>query len=181
MVQGDTENPSMFQDPMDNMLDAMREIAFRTSVRAGMDYGNITNATYRQEIECHGSAKHSIYITDFRYMAAAALVSILGIFFVGLTLYGWWELGRVVSLSPLEIAKAFDAPLLAHAGSNVDLSDNKNLGLVGTTRVQYGGYVNEDISVQENREESTDVQRRKLVMGLSGKVKKPIAGETYGS
>lgn len=171
----------LFQDPMAIMLDAIREIAFRTSVHAAMN-ANITNITNaQQEIEYHGFAKHSIYVTDFRYMAAAVAVSIFSLFAVGLTLWGWWELGRRVSLSPLEIAKAFDAPLLTHAGSNLDLSDNKKLGFVGITPVQYGeGLTEDDVSMRDGSGGKTGVQRRRLVMGIPGGVRRPIAGATYG-
>lgn len=34
---------------------------------------------------------------------------------------GWWKLGRKVSLSPVEMAKAFGASLLAKTGNNEEV------------------------------------------------------------
>lgn len=34
---------------------------------------------------------------------------------------GWWKLGRKVSLSPVEMVKAFGASFLAKAGSNEEV------------------------------------------------------------
>jgi hypothetical protein len=64
-----------FKDPMEDMLDKFREIAFRASVRAGKDRAFVTDA--QQSVTYHGTANHSIYITDFRYMIAAAVVHFL--------------------------------------------------------------------------------------------------------
>ena len=52
------------QDPMDQMLDAVREITFRTAVHAGKDTSthNVTNAV--QSVGYRGYQLQSIYITD---------------------------------------------------------------------------------------------------------------------
>lgn len=52
------------QDPMDQMLDAPREITFRTAVHAGKDTSthNVTNAV--QSVGYRGYQLQSIYITD---------------------------------------------------------------------------------------------------------------------
>ncbi|KAH7070204.1 hypothetical protein FB567DRAFT_564734 [Paraphoma chrysanthemicola] len=178
VVSGDDAWNLTFSDPMNGMLDTMREIAFRTAVRAGKDYANVTNST--QDVQYTGRSTHSIYNTDFRYMAAAVVVSILSVIAISITFYGWWELGRTVSLSPLEIAKAFDAPLLAHIGSNLDLSHNKHLGPIATRRVRYGAKINEqDYSTQYTGGQGH--QRRRLVMGVAGEVRTPTAGEPFGN
>lgn len=44
---------------------------------------------------------------------------------VALTFHGWWRLGREVSMSPLEIARAFNAPLLQQAEPNATGDDLK--------------------------------------------------------
>ncbi|KAF2027386.1 hypothetical protein EK21DRAFT_72062 [Setomelanomma holmii] len=178
MVSGNDSWNLNFADPMDGMLDTMREIAFRTAVRAAKDYANITNST--QEVQYSGLATHSIYDTDFRYMAGAIVVSVLSVIAIGVTFYGWWDLGRTVSLSPLEIAKAFDAPLLAQVGSNLDLSHNKHLGAIATARVRYGAKINEqDYSTQYASGQIH--QRRRLVMGVAGEVRSPTAKEPFGN
>ncbi|KAH5348573.1 hypothetical protein HBI49_198500 [Parastagonospora nodorum] len=165
-----------FLDPMDAMLDKMREIAFRTAVRVGRDQpNNITDADQTTTFE--GLKTRSIYVTDFRYMLAAGVLSIMSVIAISLPFHGWWQLGRTVSLSPLEIAKAFDAPILAQIGSNLDLSDSKNLGSVAGVRVQYG--VKGDEQVYNGR--YGDGLKRKLVMGYGGYVGRPNRGDVFGS
>jgi hypothetical protein len=169
-----------FEDPMEDMLDKFREIAFRASVRAGRDRANVTDA--QQSITYHGTANHSIYISDFRYMTAAAAVSIASIIAICATFYGWWQLGRTATLGPLEIAKAFDAPLLTQVGSNVNLSNNSNLGgVVGATRVQYGVRADEAAYTTQYTGGQMNQQRRRLVMGPAGQVGRPNTGDVFGS
>jgi hypothetical protein len=164
-----------FHDPMDSMLDKMREIAFRTAVRAGSDLGDV------REVASIGSSTRPIYVTDFRYMAAATVLSIASILAISLTFYGWWELGRSVSLGPLDIAKAFDAPLLAQLGSNMDLAQTRNLGPVADVVVQYGEMLHERATTTQYVAGTGEHGRRRLVMGLVGDVQKPVAGVVYGS
>jgi len=118
------------QDPMDQMLDALREITFRTAVHAGKDTSthNVTNAV--QSVEYRGYQLQSIYITDPKYMVAAAILSVLSIIAVGATFYRWWELGRPFSMGPLELASAFEAPLLRAASEDAGLDDNVHRRLV---------------------------------------------------
>jgi hypothetical protein len=49
---------------------------------------------------------------------------------------GWWQLGRRVSLNPLETAAAMGAPLLADINSNAGRS--RIVEAVGKRRVRYG-------------------------------------------
>jgi hypothetical protein len=51
-------------------------------------------------------------------------------------LWGWWELGRTVSLSPLETANAFAAPMLEYGRSHEVVGILKE---VGATQVRDEG------------------------------------------
>ena len=53
-----------------------------------------------------------VFKSDFAFFFAAAALELLTIVLVASTFFGYWRLGRQVSFSPLEIAKAFDAPML---------------------------------------------------------------------
>lgn len=156
---------------MNYMVNAMREIAFRTAVLAGKDEDNrdVTNAL--QQVKYQGIATHSLYVSDWWYMTGAAVLSVVSVVVVGLTFYGWWELGHDVSLSPLDIARAFDSPLLKHDSP----------GLAGLQRVQYGKEiaVERDAASKEIGGQYADREtgRRRLVLGLTGTVKRPSAGE----
>ena len=66
-----------------------------------MDPGLSTQKTITGLLE----GDHGVYHTNFWYFLAAALVEVICIAFVAPTYYGWWELGRPISFSPLELAK----------------------------------------------------------------------------
>ncbi|KAF2828753.1 hypothetical protein CC86DRAFT_288434 [Ophiobolus disseminans] len=168
-----------FSDPMDGMLDKMREIAFRTAVRAGRDRANVTDAA--QSVNFHGSGTHAIYVTHTGFMVAAAALSIASIVAIAVLFYGWWELGRSVYYTPLDIAKAFDAPLLAPLGSNLDLSRTGNLKPVAAEKVRYGEQVIDHASKTQYVGGNREHGRRRLVMGLSSDIKRPRAGQVYGN
>jgi hypothetical protein len=51
------------------------------------------------------------------------------------TYWGWWRLGREVSMSPLEIARAFGAPLLETADPNATGDDLKRE--LGTQEIRF--------------------------------------------
>jgi hypothetical protein len=184
MIRGNISDSrdEKFDDPMESMLDKIREIAFRTAVRAGRDESLKPNETDAvQQVAYRGSATYSIYITDFRYMIGAAALSIASILATSLCFWGWWQLGRTVSLSPLEIAKAFDSPLLSQIGSNLDLSENKNLGYVAGMRLQYGVRADDQAYSTQYAGGHMNHQRRRLVIGQVGYVGKPNAGDHYGN
>jgi len=55
-------------------------------------------------------------------------------------LRGWWRLGRQVSLSPIEISRAFGAPeLLVGSASNSDVGEL--ISNVGERGIRYGEVV----------------------------------------
>jgi hypothetical protein len=49
---------------------------------------------------------------------------------------GWWQLGREVSFNPIEMAEAFNTPLLQHADAAHKDADHL-LELVGDKNVKY--------------------------------------------
>ncbi|KAJ9661889.1 hypothetical protein H2198_001641 [Neophaeococcomyces mojaviensis] len=123
-----------WRDPMEDMINSMREIAFRTSLQIAADNTSYPNAS--QIVPFIGETPKTVYTTNYNYMAGAVLVSFLGVIFVIPTFHGFWELGRPVSFSPLEIAKAFNAPLLQGVQGNGHVNDLLNE--VGAMKVRYG-------------------------------------------
>lgn len=53
--------------------------------------------------------------------------------------WGWWELGRSVSLNPLEVGLAFDSPVFSIVNSNNCCS--QIVRTIGPREVKYGGQV----------------------------------------
>lgn len=103
-------------DPTDYMLNQLRQIAFRMSLQAAKDDANASNAT--QTVSYTGTSTKTIFTTNFSLVAVAASLNILAVVAILPTYYGWWALKRKSSMSPLETARAFAAPLLRDAGAN---------------------------------------------------------------
>lgn len=127
-----------YNDPMDRMLEAIREIAFRAALRAGRDETNKTVTAAEQEVPYSGRGFDSVYKTNRTLMVIAALLNVVSLSVVAATFYGWWNLGREVSMNPLEIAKAFNAPALNHVGSNMAIQ--KIVKDVNNVPIRYGEY-----------------------------------------
>ncbi|KAK8172525.1 hypothetical protein BKA80DRAFT_263170 [Phyllosticta citrichinensis] len=127
-----------WNDPTDDILDAVREVAFRTSLYATTD--SSVNDTARnaldpsQDVYYVGESLNTVYSTDMIKMIIGAALAVLGLLGALPLYYGWWELGRDVTMSPVEIAKAFDARLLAKTNEH----DAKGLVRAGKKiRIKY--------------------------------------------
>ncbi len=110
------------------MLRSLREYAFRASldvprhVNRTLSKGTADNTTlhwqagWSQLVPMNTTSERTVYGTDWAFAAVAAAASVMGAAAVLPLYYGCWTLGRRVSLNPLEIAKAFGAPLLDDVG-----------------------------------------------------------------
>lgn len=119
-------------DPTPDIIAGIRELGFRTAIAA-------TNSTTEQTVLATEIANVQVYVSHYRYLAGALVVMLLGIVLVFPTFLGWWQLGRKMSLSPIEIAKAFNAPLLEGCRSNSKMKII--LEEVGGLEVVYGEVV----------------------------------------
>jgi hypothetical protein len=109
----------------------------------------------------------NVFKSDHKYLIAN---TVLTIFFMALVLpsfIGWWELGRKVSLDPVEIAKAFDAPMFQGPGSNAPL--HQLVRDYGQRRVQYG----------EVEGVGSGTMKRQLKLGNPHELTRPLAGTVY--
>ncbi|KAK4449802.1 hypothetical protein QBC34DRAFT_437868 [Podospora aff. communis PSN243] len=162
-----------YNDPMDDILNAYRELALRISVAAAAegrpvgadDTGMSQFEPYSQNVAYTSELVRIQYAADRRNLAVAVVISLLGPVATLVLFWGWWQLGRSFSLSPLEIANAFGAPngFLASGGSNASGDElAKHVKVAGDPMVRYGvggGY--------------------RLVVALAAQdvVRKPQAGE----
>lgn len=79
------------------------------------------------------------YITDFNYVAGALVATFVTILLVFPVYWGFWQLGRKVTLGPLEIANAFNAPIIKPDNVRGQHGDFEEvLHEVGKRRVRYG-------------------------------------------
>ncbi|CEI63377.1 hypothetical protein FVEN_g96 [Fusarium venenatum] len=89
-------------NPMENIIEAAREISFRASMQYAAE--NITNS---QTTEFKRNTMQSVYETDYSKMAIALVVAMAGTLATLPLFWGFWDLGRHVSLNPFEVVIAF--------------------------------------------------------------------------
>ena len=87
---------------------------------------------------------HSLY----GYPAASSAIMLTGLLVTLIMLQGRWILGRSVTLSPLETAKAFYAPIMEHTGHSITAD-----GVLGKVGQMWVKYVDGEMVVQTVREE----------------------------
>lgn len=96
----------------------------------------LVNRTMHQDAEVYMTFTETVYRVQAGWLAGAFVVIAVACLSIMPTYWGWWRLGRSVSMSPLEIAKAFDAPIMGHARPNGTADDHLNA--VGRMQVRYG-------------------------------------------
>ena len=199
-------------DPVDDMISMIQDLSFRTAIATTFQYAmppspgyNITSAqpevlspnltlvnrTLSQTVNASMTYPETIYQADFGWLAGSVAVIIIAFIAVTPTFNGWWHLGRTVSMSPIEIAKAFDAPLLRYADPNGTASDL--LEEVGASKIQYGtsqrfdregglgpSQVQRTVSRDDIGEDSPKALPRKtLHFGMRETVETPCEGATF--
>lgn len=122
--------------PTDYIKSALINFMFRAALDAGVGHpslaGNVTQTFSAQRV-----TPVLVYRANYRYLAASVAVTSIGLLAAMILLWGWWELGRPVSLSPLETAKAFGAPLLQETAHRREAGEI--LASTGEANVHYDG------------------------------------------
>ncbi|KAK2800690.1 hypothetical protein FQN50_008000 [Emmonsiellopsis sp. PD_5] len=133
-----------FDDPADDMKRNIHELMFRTALAAVSAPGNEKNrAKMNKTIVVEQTNKELVFQARYEYLGGALVVMLAALLAVSMTYYGWWQLGRKMSMSPIEMARVFNAPLLKGAPSNAKIRDL--LAEVGKTRVRYGEMLKRDV------------------------------------
>ncbi|KAK2789929.1 hypothetical protein FQN53_000982 [Emmonsiellopsis sp. PD_33] len=132
-----------FDDPADDMKRNIHELMFRTALAAVSASGNEDNrAKMNKTIVVEQTNTELVFQSRYEYLGGALAVMLAALLTISVTYYGWWQLGRKMSLSPIEMARAFNAPLLRGTPSNAKIRDL--LAEVGKTRVRYGEMLERD-------------------------------------
>jgi hypothetical protein len=178
MVSGhDTETRGCnisWADPTADMLGTARELAFRVALKAA----DPRDATNMQPVV--GGVQMQtvlVYTSRYLFLGLALMVTLLGVLCVAPMFYGWWKLGRNVSMSPLEIAKAFDAQILKGVDSNAEV--RTLLKEIGSRGVQYG-VVDHTLLRTEDGAEMTKMAGSVLMISDPDHVAAPSKGMAFG-
>ena len=127
-------------DPTNDILAALQELMFRTAIRAAnasdYDPGSIeNNFPIKQKLQGTVLGTQNVFKTHYAFGAAAAGVTVLGLLAVLPQFHRFWMLDRPVTFSPIDIAKAFDAPLLSDTAPQADGGVEALVKIVGERRV----------------------------------------------
>jgi hypothetical protein len=119
-----------------------------------------------------------VYRVSYPFLGGAIAVILLAVFLVVPLFYGFWRLGRRTTLSPLEVATALRAPLLASVVSSSNGTASEIMTMAGMQRVQYG----ERCMSEHNAslvEDDSKIGLRHLQFGQADQVKRPTSGVIY--
>ena len=119
-----------FSDPTADIIRALNEITFRIGLSATNASTAVADYTVVQ------TKPVNRYKATAAYWAASLAITLLSIAMIIPSFYGWWQLGRKVSLNPIEMAEAFNAPVLQHEDAIHKDADHL-LELVGERKVKY--------------------------------------------
>ena len=141
VIDNNTESPDcgdVYTRPTPDIIDAMEEVLFRMAYNPSPELFSIET----QNFSAYQVTPTLVFHSNYHYLGIAVSVMALASLAVLTTLWGWWELRRQVSLSPVETAMAFGAPLLQQASKEVNASDLIND--IGDLRVKYSGVIVRD-------------------------------------
>lgn len=121
-------------------------------VRDKVESQMTTSFSEQQRVQLEESLELAVYKFNYIYLVASAGVTYLTVLFTLLLLRQVFSShGRKFSSSPLEVAKAFDAPLLADVGSNLEVDDIADT--LTDVRVRYGEAIANTKSLYEDVDE----------------------------
>ncbi|THY96242.1 hypothetical protein D6C92_04001 [Aureobasidium pullulans] len=135
-----------YADPLDHILQKINSLMFTLTIDPwSMETENVDRDDFTKWITVnatqYGSSIH--YKTNRSYMFGALASMLVCVLCVLPSYYGYWQLGRDVTLGPFEIANAFRAPVLDHpAVANAGVKDL--IREVGKREVKYGEMVQND-------------------------------------
>lgn len=115
--------------PTAALIASLHEATFRMALDAAS-----TLSAVSQSFTAQRRSDVLVFRSSFGYLGAVLCVMGLAVLALLVLLWGWWELGRPVSDSPLEVAMAFGAPILE---CSQEMSAKGIVREVGTKRVKY--------------------------------------------
>lgn len=134
-------------DPLNFLMTQLNQLTLRMSISGAIEtrYNETAEHIYYVPIQSRvvtfstNSTIDTIwYTSNYAYMGPAVGIMVLCILGVLPIYYGFWELGRKVTLGPVEIASAFQAPILEHPAAAGRGEVDEVLRQVGSRRLRYG-------------------------------------------
>ncbi len=130
------ECDAVWQDPTEDIFNGIREIMFCSAI-------NASASTSSQLAPATRAYSQTVYESHMAWYCAALAAMLLNLLCLLALFLGYWKLGRWTSLSPVETAKAFEAPLLVGCSGNAAVGGM--LKNVGATRMVYGEHMGDSV------------------------------------
>lgn len=168
-----TTNDITWADPIDDAIAMLQELTLRTAITTTSQTPELSgysapiaayltatqpevispnltaiNRTLTQDATARMTHPETVYRAHSDWLGGGFAVIVLACISIIPTYRGWWNLPRNVSMSPLEVARAFDAPLLRSSDPNGEVRDL--LRASGSKSVRYEGGVAAPIMVGEH-------------------------------
>jgi hypothetical protein len=143
----DIDKPGVRDDPAIELLRKLNTFAFTaalyvTGAPTTVRKDRIATNMAHQDFEANVTGIVEQYKTSFKYVGGALAATFITVILVLPVYWGFWQLGRKVTLGPLEISHAFNAPIIAPDKTKNHHGDfDEVLNEVGKRRVQYGQLV----------------------------------------
>lgn len=175
---------SKFNDPTTSILDQFNNLMFRAGIAASAfrdENGDMTpqldpGLQLTQNITAEQTLRVNIFVSDLRWWAGAAILELLAALAILPVFWGYWRLGLRVTMSPFEIAKAFEAPLLRSATSGTGSRGIERA--MGDLQVQFGT-ADQRYDRYGPGEEFGGSATGSLIMGESEDVVRPRTGTRF--
>lgn len=170
-----------FDDPTEEVIGKVNEFFFRAGIWTA-PWTNTTNLldpglSVKQTVPAKQTQQLTVFHTDLRWFAGAAVLQLLTIIFVLPVFWGWWKIGTDLTLSPFQTGKMLQSPLLSDVNSAAGAT-----GVVrdmGDLRVRFGLVEAENPAKTEGYEmNGTHVIRSRIGIAPSCVVASPQKGMT---
>lgn len=124
--------PLLWESPTKYVMGQILSYMFRAAQAVAEQRKDVQD---RQDLVASYTVEELWHVTSYKWLAASVAVMVSGMVAALSLSWGWWQLDRYVTLSPLETSKAFGAPILAQAGAEQEI--NPILRAVGHELVAY--------------------------------------------
>jgi hypothetical protein len=165
-----------WSDPLPDILDGLEEMMLRSAI-------SLSNSTTTQVVSGTAARTRTRYVSNFRYLGGALVLMLVSTFIVLPLFMGWRHFSRSMSLSPIETAKAFGAPVLEEGSSMDEISGL--LTSLGGKKVQYGAVIalemDKALVTQDGGKFGSDrdiVMQRLMIVGAE-RATKPQIGQLF--
>lgn len=141
-----------WKDPTNDMIAMIQELSLRTAIATtlqaqeastrgagGSHKGLImqqTSNSLSQKVAVDMTCEQTVYRSDYQWLTGALAADFIALVAILSLLNRWWQLGRSYTMSPIEIARAFNAPALQSREDNCSISEL--LESTGSQKLRYG-------------------------------------------